>query len=134
MAQKTHKSFPEVTEFIEEVKNIVKWFKQNVAGNDELRKKTERKLIQCVTTSTRDLVVLRTAIFSSMASLLDPRFKNLHFQDEALLGTWIRKLKSNEIREQGESLDSENGQLSPAPSSSRDKQNLQNCDKYYPFI
>lgn len=58
--------------------------------------------------------------FFAMASLLDPRFKNLHFQDKAVLGTWIRKL-NNEIKEESESSDSEGGRLSPMPSSSRGK-------------
>ncbi|GFS78137.1 hypothetical protein NPIL_507881 [Nephila pilipes] len=40
--------------------------------------------------------------------------------DKALLGTWIKKL-NNEIREEGESLDSDGVQLSPAPSSSGGK-------------
>ncbi|GFU45097.1 hypothetical protein NPIL_75761, partial [Nephila pilipes] len=53
-----------------------------------------------------------------MASVLDPRFKNLHFQDKFLLCTWIRKL-NNEIRDEGELLYSDSGQLSRAPSSSR---------------
>ncbi|GFU37555.1 hypothetical protein NPIL_248861 [Nephila pilipes] len=43
-----------------------------------------------------------------MAPSLDPRFKNLHFEDKALLDTWIRKL-NKEIREQGESLNSDGG-------------------------
>ncbi|GFT46814.1 nucleolar protein 9 [Nephila pilipes] len=41
-----------------------------------------------------------------MASLLNPRFKNLHFQDKALLSTWIKKL-NNKIREEDESSDSD---------------------------
>ncbi|GFT43919.1 hypothetical protein NPIL_386631 [Nephila pilipes] len=53
-----------------------------------------------------------------MASLLDPRFKNLYFQDKVMLSTWIRKF-NNEIREEEESSDSDSGQLSPAPSPSR---------------
>ncbi|GFT66628.1 hypothetical protein NPIL_611721 [Nephila pilipes] len=47
--------------------------------------------------------------------------------DKALLSTWISKL-NNEIREESESSDSDGGQLSLAPSSSRGKKNLQNCE------
>ncbi|GFS85543.1 hypothetical protein NPIL_150531 [Nephila pilipes] len=57
--------------------------------------------------------------FLAIAILLYARFKIHYLQDHALLGTWIKKL-NKEIKEGG-SLDSNDGQFSPAPSSSRGK-------------
>ncbi|GFU22199.1 hypothetical protein NPIL_281411 [Nephila pilipes] len=45
MAQKLYESLLEFTVIIEKVKNIVKLFKQSVAGSEELWNTTERKLI-----------------------------------------------------------------------------------------
>ncbi|GFT58044.1 hypothetical protein NPIL_535861 [Nephila pilipes] len=58
--------------------------------------------------------------FLAMTSLLDPRCKNLHLKDEALLDSWVKKL-NNEIREKGKSSDSDSGQLSPVSSPSQGK-------------
>ncbi|GFS73531.1 hypothetical protein NPIL_123521 [Nephila pilipes] len=60
---------------------------------------------------------IESSHFFAKASLLDSRFKNLHLQDKALWGKWIRKL-NNKIREEGESSDSDGRHLSPAPPSS----------------
>lgn len=54
MAQKSVDTVPDVVKIINDVKTIVKWFKQSVIASDELRKKTEhlgkKKLIQSVST------------------------------------------------------------------------------------
>ncbi|GFU36231.1 hypothetical protein NPIL_443311 [Nephila pilipes] len=146
-----YESLTEVTAVIEKVKNIAKWLKQSVVGSDELRKKTERKLIQSVTKwnstvymlniefatteatgerfATSSSVIsfvkmmgsktncvscclelgkktersvpvqykkkfdsIENSQFFALASLLDPRFKILHFKNKILKGTWKKNL------------------------------------------
>lgn len=218
MAQKSFESLPDALTIIEKVKCIVKWFKHSVTGSDQLRKKTEHKLIQSVSTrwnstfymlerfielietvasiinfnksappmpSATDIEFLqefckmfrhvefattqasgekfvtascvipvvkmmRNKInsvvccselgkalhenligqcnkrfggiehnqFFALASLLDPRFKNMHFDDKGALGNWVRKL-NNEVKEEAESSDSDNGQVPPSIPSTR---------------
>ncbi|GFT61818.1 hypothetical protein NPIL_276821 [Nephila pilipes] len=54
---------------------------------------------------------IESSHFFAKASLLDSRFKNLHLHDKALWGKWIRKL-NNKITEEGESSDSDSGNVS----------------------
>ncbi|KAF2899429.1 hypothetical protein ILUMI_06747 [Ignelater luminosus] len=108
VAQNSMQQCTELQSLITKVKDIVTWFKQSNIASNELRKATQKetKLIQELEESLakelqsvilkeidKRMGVIERVTSLAIATILDPRFKKMHFTDPIALSSAVAKVK-----------------------------------------